>query len=976
MALPKISPRLVVDDATMAEIAEACHITVNQIEEIYPCLPQQISQIDDKRSEQFQILVNFGPDADIDGWCDALRQVVAANSTLRTRIVKSRVGIVQVVTTEEHQTERRPGEDVDQYVRDGQQRLLGFGDLLFRSVVIDRTFIAIIHHAIMDHSSISTLLKEDVSRVFFGQEINQRPEYRDFVDYNLDVDESAARAFWASRFKGPSAIYPHVPVGHRPYPYGVATKTMALDLQQTGVSAAHVPLYIEAAWALTAATYANSDNVAYGLVLSGRSPSARGLEKTLGQTVVEIPVQVHLKRNMTMEQLVKDRATSLRKLQAEPSIQFGLGGIASVSETARTAASFQTQLNIIPSPRTRSDKRSAPKKGDIEMDRIVWMAKGAFALMIPCYIGPGHVFVEAKYDPVCIPERQVHRVLSQFDHILQQLLVAPMNLKLNQLRLFSSDDMAEVTQWNKILPKAAEKLLYDDFVLTSHLRPNIRAVEATDGYASYGELHQLSDSFADELQRRGISCREPVLLAMERSLSAIIAIIGIIKAGGICVPVYKEDSFNQKTSLASSVKARFALSSTSECSLMEGVVPIVLPIDINFISRLPNSNRNGKDLSTSPEDPVFILSTNGSMLGPKDVVVNHRSLASNLSAICSRLDWHSSTRILQFSSLASAASIYEIFGALSLGKCLCIHPETTPTTESELGDFISSFNVDTALLPPSIIRNINPDRVTCLKSLIFFGESMDKRTLARWSKATRLFNSWGVCEASMLNTVNELTVGSPCFVNIGRPAGCAVWIVNPGNPDELVTIGSIGELLIEGPSVARGYSNSDSKTKASFILPPKWASNFARKSGRFLRTGDLGKYAADGTIVFIGKKENTTKLGPYTIQLEELESLLLECPEVQDIVTCAKIAAGRTQLVAILSLVDPELPNQKVLQELPEAYSGVVDSRINIIRQYAEHNTLCSKAPDIWVVVEKLPRTGSFRLNRGAVRSWLKTNRR
>ncbi|VUC26734.1 unnamed protein product [Clonostachys rosea] len=976
MALPNISPKLAIDGATLAEIAEACHITVSQIEEIYPCLPQQISQIDDKRSEQFQILVNFGPDADIDGWCDALRQVVAVNSTLRTRIVKSRVGIVQVVTTERHQTGIRTGEDLEQYVKDGEQRLLGFGDLLFRSVVIDRTFIAIIHHAIMDHSSISTLLKEDVSRVFFGQDINQRPAYRDFVHYNLDIDESAARSFWASRFKGQSAIYPPVPVGHDPYPYGVATKTMPLDLERTGISPAHVPLYIEAAWALTAATYSNSDNVAYGLVLSGRSPSAHGLEKTLGQTVVEIPVQVHLKRNMTIEQLVKDRATSLRKLQAEPSIQFGLNGIASVSDAARTAAGFQTQLNIIPSPRTMSDKRSTPKNGDIEMDRIVWMAKGAFSLMLPCYVGPGQVFVEAKYDPVCIPERQVHRVLNQFDHILQRLLVAPMNLKLHQLPLFSSDDMAEVTQWNKILPKPAEKLIYDDFVLNSHLRPNIQAVEATDGHASYGELHQLSDNFADELQRRGISSGEPVLLTMDRSLSAIIAIIGIIKAGGICVPVYTQDSLNQKTFLAASVKARMALSSTSICSLLEGVVPDVLPIDMSFIYGLPMSNRSGKDLATSPEDPVFILSTNGSMLGPKDVVADHRSLASNLSAICSRLDWYSSTRILQFASLASAASIYEVFGALSLGKCLCIPPETADINQTELADFISSFNVDTALLPPSIFRNIKPDRVTCLKSLTFFGESIDDGTLASWSKATRLFNSWGVCEASMLNTVNELAVSSSRSGNIGRPVGCAVWIVNPSNTDELAPIGSIGELLIEGPSVSRGYLNSESKTKASFILPPKWASDFGRKSARFHRTGDLGKYAADGTITFVGKKENAVKVGPHTIQLEALENLLLACSEVQDIVTCVKIAAGRTQLFAILSLTDTELPSLKVLQELPEAYTGVVNSHINSIRTYAEENVSCNKMPDSWIVVEKLPRTGSFRLNRGAVRSWLKTNRR
>ena len=111
--------------------------------------------------------------------------------------------------------------------------------------------------------------------------------------------------------------------------------------------------------------------------------------------------------------------------------------------------------------------------------------------------------------------------------------------------------------------------------------------------------------------------------------------------------------------------------------------------------------------------------------------------------------------------------------------------------------------------------------------------------------------------------------------NIGRAIGGACWVVDANNIQQLAPLGSVGELLIEGPFLARGYLKDSHKTQAAFIQAPKWLSNYRPTiSTRMYRTGDLVRYNHDGTIHYIGRKDAQVKISGQRIELGEIEHFL------------------------------------------------------------------------------------------------------
>lgn len=974
MAPPMAMSRAEVDETTLAEVAEACNVPKTQIEDIYACVPQQLEFIAGRRSEVFHFVLSFSLAADIDRWCEAVRQVVSLNSVFRTRLVHCRLGIVQVVTSEKHVTERRSG-DIEQYVRDegSEAHRLGFGVPLFRSAFIDRNFVATMHHAIMDYWSLNTFLNEDLAHAYLGHPPKKRPAFKEYVARSIDIDESAAKAFWVSRFQGIPALFPVADTGFSPRPSREVKKKIALNRIGNGLSLSHVPWFAEAAWALTASTYADSENVAYGLVLSGRSSALNGVETTLGPTVAEVPVQVNLQHNMTVERLVKDRATSLRQLTRSPSFwQYGIKRIGAVNEAAKIASGFQSLFNVVP-PLPTTLPTTAEESKSVRLDRIVWQVRGAFSLMLFCRILDDGIFLETKYDPAILCDRQLHRVLNQFENTLQLLTEAPLQMKLNKLQRLNSYDRSEILLWNGTIPETVRKCVHEVFRDQAQAQPEAVAVEARDGSATYREMDQMTDRLAHELRRRGALPRKPIAFIFEKSLWTIVAVLGIMKAGGVCVPLDKDDPDQRKTAIISSSDSKILLTSSRQYDRSINLAPNVFAINsesIGGLTDVANSLGNG---TSSPEDLAYISFTSGSTGTPKGVMLEHRCLVSSLTSLAERLRWSPGCRMLQFATHASNGSICEIFGALLFGGCLCIPSDDSH--EQNVSAFVHSTHANWALLTPSVLRTLSPSDVPGLRSLLSIGEPIKAEVSETWGRAVHLFNGWGACEASILSTVVDLTRGPRYSDVIGTPVGCAVWIVHPQNTHELAPVGSVGELIIEGPGVAGGYLSDEVKTVASFVSPPPWASSCVRKWKRFFRTRDLAKYNPDGSISFIGRQDYRIKLSGRTVQLEELENVITSCGEVRDAVTLTRIVAGHTQLVAVVCLADPRLPKSTVLQEPPGVYADVVDQRLDAVRTYARSRLPTDKVPSLWLAVEQLPRMASQKLDRVAVREWLKTLR-
>lgn len=1018
MAQPTIMSRADIDEATLSELAKTCHVPANQVEDVYACVHQQLDQMSDARYERFQIVLSFGPEIDLDRWCEVVGRVVAMNPVLRTRIVHCpKFGSLQVVINEDHITERFSGMDLDQYLHDDQTRRLGYGDALLRTAFVDRNFVISMHHAIMDYWSTTTLLREDLILGYISHPDppQRRPPFKDFVKHCASIDEATATSFWSSRLgKRIPAIFPSLKrADYTPYPDQMVTQEISLKgrVGSDKIPATHVPSFVEAAWALTAAIYADSDNIAYGFVLSGRSSTATtrgggGLDTTfLGPAHAEVPVQVNLGQRsaMTVEQFVRDRASSIRQLQAHPALQYGLRNIAKVSEPARVASGFQTLLNVIPIlPSALPTATNEKESSIIRMDRMVWRAKGYVALMVRCKIldFPDHgILVEARYDPAVMEELQLRRVLNQFEHTLHALMDAPPQTKLDNLPLLNSHDRAGVLAWNTALAAEEKKTLHQLFIAQARASPESTAVRVTDGgLTSYRELDQASDRLAHELRRRGIVPGSLVPFVMEKSRSAIVALLAILKAGGACMPLNPDDSapvrkvITSSLTMAKTTPDLLLASPTANITTSAGLVSQVFIVSAESIAGLPEADIHSPlpDGSESSHELACVIPTSGTSTGsPKCVALDHRSLVSTLNSMADRLGWpDSGMRMLHFAGYESCTSIYEIFGTFLSGGCLCIPPPPPSPSAGGLTqdvcEFINSMEVNWALLTPTALRYVSPSDVPTLRSVLSTGEAIDPWGFQSWVEAPeariRFFNSYGTTETSAFNTVAELTAGSDSS-SIGTClAASRIWLVNPQTPQlELAPIGSVGEIIIQSiGSPARRYIDDSPKklglASAAFLpQPPTWAPPTVQET-RWFRTRDLAKYNPDGSIALIGRQENRIKIASTgrTIQLDEVERVLLGCEAIRDVVVQTKIAAGRTQLVAVVSLASVES------RQHPGRENGVDDEAgLEDVKGYANSKLPADMVPTMWYVVGRpLPRTASGKVDRAAVRELVKTQRR
>ncbi|CAG7559814.1 unnamed protein product [Fusarium equiseti] len=352
MAPKRIMSQQDIDEKALEEIASACGISVDQIEDVYSCTPLQTAIMAESTihagASVFQFVLILSSEFDLDDFCASLSQVVSLTAILRTRLVECGEGLVQVVTNEKHKTRRLPeNTDIKKYMVEDGKKPMGQATPLFRTAIIRSRLLLTIHHGIMDHASLTPLFG-DALTIYHGGVANKRADFKEFVSQCSFIDEEEVKAFWSSRFNGSPTIFPKVNSGY--LPFGASTITRRVIMEQIGkrVSAAHVPLYIETAWAMTAANYSGSDSVAFGLIFSGRNLSFPAAETTLGPTIAIVPVQVTLTKTATLEGMLKERTSARRQLQQHSALQYGIPKIRVVSEAARAACSFQTLLNIRP----------------------------------------------------------------------------------------------------------------------------------------------------------------------------------------------------------------------------------------------------------------------------------------------------------------------------------------------------------------------------------------------------------------------------------------------------------------------------------------------------------------------------------------------------------------------------------------------------------------------------------------------------
>lgn len=478
------------------------------------------------------------------------------------------------------------------------------------------------------------------------------------------------------------------------------------------------------------------------------------------------------------------------------------------------------------------------------------------------------ITITLKYDCSILTENQATSVAHTFLTVLREI-VTDLKRNIEQFTLCSEPDRKQILNWNKAMPEKTDSCVHNLIDDQACMHPDSPAICSWDGNMTYGELSMSSTRLAYHLISLGIGPEVLVPLCFEKSKWAIVAILAILKAGGAFVPLDPSQPIDRLESIIRQANSHVLLCPTQHEYLLSSVTNKVVIVSESTLAQLPVEN---KILNTSvcPSNASYIIFTSGSSGVPKGCVIEHATYCSSALAHGKAMLMESRSRVLQFASYAFDACLVEILTALIFGATICI-----PSEHERLNNLVEAMNrmtVNWASLVPSISRLINPESVPYLEIMILVGESASQSDIEKWADRVHSINGYGPTECAVGCVYHEFTKEKLVARCIGRGVGANCWIVNPSEANILSPIGAVGELLIQGPCVDRGYLNDNTKTNKVFLENVAWIlNNHTARRQRLYKTGDLVRYYSDGTIKFLRRKDAQVKVRGHRIELGEVE---------------------------------------------------------------------------------------------------------
>ncbi|KAB5522985.1 non-ribosomal peptide synthetase [Coniochaeta sp. 2T2.1] len=969
-------------------VASICRIDSDDLEDIYPCTPLQAGLVAVSQMQPgAYVAVNsykLPVGTDISRFKKAWQDVVDAEAILRTRVVfVDGIGFLQVVVRT--RISWATAASVDALEAAHRHLPPHDGGILSRYTIVGENtrepqFVWTAHHALYDGWSLPTLLGRVEERYReSGVSTTPTPHFSRFIEYVSSVDRSAADAFWTDKLSGSAPLYfPQLP--HPGYRVQATSSTRRkIPFARPRTAEATTATYIRAAWAVILSIYTGSDDVVFGEVLNGRDVPVTGIEHLVGSTLTSVPRRIRVDRDLPVGQALAQIQGQLNDVIPH---QFsGLQHIKTLSSSAAAACDFQNILVI--------DQADELTDADSLWRNMTSSKQGAdffnYPLNVTCTVGDGPDGLElhAMFDGRVIAAWKVVRILGQFEKVLSCLVASDRQQdKMGDMDLLTVEDKAALRQWNEVPGPVVERRVHDVICEQMASQPEHTAVVGWDATLSNSELDALSSVLAQELRVNGIGSGTGdtrfVPFCFAKSTFAVVAMLAILKAGAAFVPLDPSHPVARLREIVGDCAATVVLCSPMYEQLCSGIAETAIPVDMDRLEMLKQNRRLVREEKgrVDPIEAAYVIFTSGTTGKPKGTIISHRAFCSSAAAHGPAMLMVPPFRFLQFASYTFDASLVETLTTLMMGGTVCV-PSDADRLNGNIAAAMESMRVTMALLTPSFAKVFSPAQVPHLKTLILGGEAMARTHVETWAGKVNLVNAYGPSECSVVATVNPHMGHGSNPANLGRGTG-RVWIVDPRNHHRLAPIGSVGELVVEGPTLSAGYLRNESKTREVFIENPTWAydksftySDLASTgSRRMYKTGDLVRIADDasGEMIYVGRKDaSQTKLNGQRLELDDVAHNLGSDDCIRHAVVllpgtgpCAK------RLVAIVSLRDVS-PSQERSLEFDLVLSRQGATLIDRIEERLREKVPPYMIPSTWLVLRTIPLLPSGKLDRGSV---------
>ena len=489
--------------------------------------------------------------------------------------------------------------------------------------------------------------------------------------------------------------------------------------------------------------------------------------------------------------------------------------------------------------------------------------------------------------------------------------------------------------------------------------PEAIALISEQGQLTYQELNSKANQLARYLQTLGVGAETLVGICVDRSLEMIIGLLGILKAGGAYVPLDPAYPSERLTYMVDDAQVSVLVTQERYSNLIADYEGEVVCLDSQW-SEIASYGSDNLVNTVDASNLAYVIYTSGSTGKPKGVMIEHQSLVNFTQLAIKHYKMSQSDRTLQFASISFDMAAEDIYPSLSCGATLVLRTEamidSIPVFLQKCQDWqITCSSLPTAywhLLVPELV-NSNLALPDTLRLFIIGGERCQPELVRMWFKSVgqfpELINGYGPTETTIVTTICNLSKFTTRQLEIpeipiGKSLGDNIPVYVLDENLKTVPTETGGEIYIGGSALARGYLNRPELTAEKFISSP------FNPSERLYKTGDLGRYLADGNLEYLGRIDHQVKINGFRIELGEIETILLQHPQVSQTVLMAREdIPGNKNLVAY---VVPQTATENLITTLQEFLQNKLPNYM---------------IPRVFVTLEELPLTVNKKVDRQAL---------
>jgi amino acid adenylation domain-containing protein len=589
--------------------------------------------------------------------------------------------------------------------------------------------------------------------------------------------------------------------------------------------------------------YSGQDDIVVGTVSANRGrPEVASL---IGYLVNTLPVRVDLSGDPTFCELLQRVRTATVGAYAHQDLPFAkMVEALRVPRDLSRSPLFQVGFTLAESQRL-----------DLRASELIWTTEelptdtAKFDLLVSAVEADGRLRIAVSYATALFDDVTVQRLLANFTVLLGGIVADPRR-RLSRMPVMSVAELRqEIVEWNATDTVYPSWCLHEKFEAQAAATPDGIAAELDGDTLSYAELNAQANRVARRLRELGVGPEVLVGLCMRRSLRRLVALLGILKAGGGYLSMDPQYPADRLAFILQDAHPPVVLTDGSS----EPAVPVtsatVLSLDRDWADL---SVVDGADLDAmaEPSNVAYVIYTSGSTGRPTGVVVEHQQAVNFATAAIEHWPLGPGDRVLQFASMNVDLSVLEVFGAVLSGATLVVAGSETLLSPPRLADLIRRERITFMCLPPAVLHLLADENFPALRMVVAGGQALSS-TLARgWARpGMRFINCYGTTETTVGATVFECRRDDACEpppIGLPLPNYTAYVLDEHLNP---VPVGAAGALHIGGAGVARGYLNRPALTAERFVRDP-----FSEgQAARLYKTGDLARRLPDGNLQILGR---------------------------------------------------------------------------------------------------------------------------